>query len=543
MADQPTLLYLEPDDEITSVVRRLREAEPGRVVLVASGRSKATTSAVALRLLAGVAAEENREVALVADAAGRALAAEAGIPAFASVADASAEDGVPAAPSPARRAPIRVVRGEAARVAAGAPVVAPPPRPSPGSLEETMAVPVAHPAPSRRPAPRRATRPPARRGVPLGFVAILVAVLVLTLGALAAVAPAATIEITPRRVPVGPVEYTLALPIADTETGELQAEVERRATGVFSDPTPAAGQVTFSNYNTSPVRVDAGTQVAAGEAVFQTLETVVVPTGFFTIPGTAQAPVVALVPGPDGNLPADAIDTVLDEAVRNALRAFSDNPNRIVRNEEATIGGEENEEPEVTRQDVIRARRAIREDLERQLRDALEESPELVYGRTDAGEASIPVPDDLVGRRGEETFTLSGSLTYQRAHVRLDEVEAAAAEELLADEAAVPAGREVAVDTVGVEVIGASVEGDEVLVTVRVTAEADPMLDEAAIRDRIAGRTPAEAEAALQAIGEVEVVLWPSWVDRVPQLGWRIELRIAEGPRPSGSAPAGSDGS
>ena len=82
MADGTQLLYLEPDDEVTTVVRRLREADAGRVVLVASGRTKATTSAVALRLLAQVAAEEGREIALVADPGARALAAEAGIAAF-----------------------------------------------------------------------------------------------------------------------------------------------------------------------------------------------------------------------------------------------------------------------------------------------------------------------------------------------------------------------------------------------------------------------------------------------------------------------------
>ncbi|HEY7464785.1 MAG TPA: hypothetical protein VH987_10195, partial [Candidatus Limnocylindria bacterium] len=102
MADDTQLLYLEPDDEITTVVRRLREADSPRVVLVATGRSKATTSAVALRLLAQVAAEEGRHIALVADAGGRALAAEAGIPAFASVADANAEGAVPLEPAPAQ---------------------------------------------------------------------------------------------------------------------------------------------------------------------------------------------------------------------------------------------------------------------------------------------------------------------------------------------------------------------------------------------------------------------------------------------------------
>src|SRR2546422_3498165 len=86
---EPQLLYLEPDDEITSVVRRLRGADAGRVILVAPGRSRATSSVVALRLLARTAAEAGRSVALVADASTRALAGEAGIAPLRAVAGAT----------------------------------------------------------------------------------------------------------------------------------------------------------------------------------------------------------------------------------------------------------------------------------------------------------------------------------------------------------------------------------------------------------------------------------------------------------------------
>src|SRR6187402_3496793 len=150
MADDTQLLYLEPDDEVTTVVRRLREADAGRVVLVASGRTKATTSAVALRLLGQVAAEEGREIALVADAGARALAAEAGIAAYASVADANVEDAVPATPPPAARAPIHVVRGAGEPAAPDQPaaLAAAVAVPLASRLDETQAVPTARAAPA-----------------------------------------------------------------------------------------------------------------------------------------------------------------------------------------------------------------------------------------------------------------------------------------------------------------------------------------------------------------------------------------------------------
>ncbi|HYI65514.1 MAG TPA: hypothetical protein VEW95_01165, partial [Candidatus Limnocylindrales bacterium] len=88
MSEETTLLYLETDDEVTSVARRLGAADKGLVVLVAPGRSRATSSVVALRLLARVAADADRRLAVVGDALTRSLAAEAGLDAYASVEDA-----------------------------------------------------------------------------------------------------------------------------------------------------------------------------------------------------------------------------------------------------------------------------------------------------------------------------------------------------------------------------------------------------------------------------------------------------------------------
>jgi len=105
------IVYLEPDDEIPSVIRRVHEPAAARVILVAPGRIKALSSVIALRLLARIAAADGIELSLVADPSTRGMAAEAGIAAFPSLADAQA--GGPAADLPPRPlASIRVVRGE-----------------------------------------------------------------------------------------------------------------------------------------------------------------------------------------------------------------------------------------------------------------------------------------------------------------------------------------------------------------------------------------------------------------------------------------------
>jgi hypothetical protein len=351
--------------------------------------------------------------------------------------------------------------------------------------------------------------------------------LLLAAAGVAAVAPAARVVIQPVSEPIEPVLYRLALPADGFDEGELSGETQGTATGVFRDPTTANGFVRFSNWNTSPVRVDAGTLVAAGEVAFATQETIVVETGFFGIPGSEDVAVAAVEAGPAGNLPADAIDVILDEEVRDALRAFSDNPNRLVENPEPTAGGSDNEQPRITRRDVDRAADALRANLEAQLEDALVDEAGMLYADVDAAEPAIDIPEDLVGRTGEETFTLAGTLSYRRARVAAETVESAARERLLDDRDAAPAGRAIVEDSIGVDVRRVTRDGDGVEARVTVTALADPIVDVQAVREMIAGLTAPEAEDALAGFGTVEIELWPGWVDRVPQLDWRIEVQVA----------------
>ncbi|MGI8999960.1 MAG: hypothetical protein ACR2GO_09670 [Candidatus Limnocylindria bacterium] len=134
MSDEATLLYLETDDEVTSVVRRLRETDADRVILVVPGRSRATSSAVALRLLARVGEDAGHRVAVVGDALTRSLATDAGLDTYASVGDARQ-----AAPATvevhARGASIHVVRGDVSKETA--PVAAAPPKPKPKPKPES----------------------------------------------------------------------------------------------------------------------------------------------------------------------------------------------------------------------------------------------------------------------------------------------------------------------------------------------------------------------------------------------------------------------
>ena len=91
------ILYVDVDDEITSAAARIRRAEGSRVVLVLPYGSKVATSRINFRLLARDALIHEKRLSIVApDGATRALAASAGLPVFASVAEyeGSLEEGI-----------------------------------------------------------------------------------------------------------------------------------------------------------------------------------------------------------------------------------------------------------------------------------------------------------------------------------------------------------------------------------------------------------------------------------------------------------------
>ena len=88
-----TIVYLDVDDEITSAATRLRDAGETRVALVLPFGSRLATSRMNFRLLSREAFTHGRRLAIVApDGGTRALAASAGLPVFASVAEYEESD-------------------------------------------------------------------------------------------------------------------------------------------------------------------------------------------------------------------------------------------------------------------------------------------------------------------------------------------------------------------------------------------------------------------------------------------------------------------
>jgi hypothetical protein len=555
------VIYLEPDDEIPTVIRRLGAATSARVIVVAPGRTKATSSAIAVRLIARAARDAGREVVLVADAAARSLAAEAGLAAYASVGDAQGA-APPAEAAPRPRAAIRVVRGEGGgRLRTPvSPAVGPqpaPPKAPPGEVsipasgaddgtsrgwessgwasgpgDETREVPTVRPGPpprgpagGKREAGGRRLPPLGRRG--WSMVGVLAALL---LAAASALLPAATVTIVPAVKTVGPYDYTVEVQ-GHVDSGELTTTLQGQATGEHVDATPAKGTVVFTNYNLSPVTVPKGTQVSGSGQAFATDAAVslgrAVFVGLNLRPSTGSVSVSAVKGGPDGNVAAGAIDTVDSSAVAGQLWPYGGTTPREVNNPDALTGGTSTTQPEVTQGDVDGLVAAVEVALGTQLTEHIAASPDRAYAPPAADEtASVPVPDGLVGTVGQTTFQLSGTLAYSRTYASVADLESEATRRLGADARAVPGGSTLVPSTVAVKVTRLVAEGGIVTADAAVSGGVASSIDENAVRSRISGLTAAQAEAELADLGSVHVDLWPGWVGEVPRLAFRIAVQV-----------------
>ncbi|MBA2266050.1 MAG: hypothetical protein H0W17_06610 [Chloroflexi bacterium] len=524
MTEETELLYLETDDEVTSVVRRLRDTKAVRVVLVAPGRSRATSSVVALRLLARAAHEAERGLALVGDGLTRSLAAEAGLDAYASIDDA--RNVVPTEPIEAatKRASIHVVRGVDADETAPTPIMA---APAATAWSDELTQVRARPAPT-------VTRPRQRRRSPavgLGLGAL--AVLLIGAGVLGVVVlPAASIAIVPANEPIGPVSYQISIDDPVRMQGTVDATATVTVTGTYAIRAAATAVVVFRNFNTVDVAVGAGTLVAAGEQAFETSSDVVVAAGTLTAEGTIQAgegsvDVLAAAVGPSANVPSTAIDTILSKEVAVRLRGFPNNEQRLILNPEAASGGVDSTGTEITQQDVDEAQASLFAALDVAVADALDATEDAIFA--DSAEAPDPVIDGidgLVGTRDRETAEITGTLAYDRLVVEHEEVIELARERLAGDSGMLPAGHELLPAVSEVSVGEARRDGDSLIVVASVTAASTPLIDRGEVIGRVQGRAIAEARAALADLGDVTVELWPGWVTSVPGLDWRIEVTI-----------------
>jgi hypothetical protein len=630
-----TILYLDVDDEITGAAARIRSARETKVALVLPPGSRMATSRINFRLLAREGLERNRVLSVVAaDPAARAIAASAGLPVYASVAEFEAAIGPPSPPeaptaqppAPAsasekppgqrRRAAEVAAAGSIGAAAAGAgataagaaaaggaaparaeqlsaDLVAPPvPTPTPGtSIRSAPPASIRSPRgpvdaqPSRpaavEPMPSVAAIPAETRarsgaatipvvsartgdGVPGRLIAtvgaiVVALVIVAIVGYL--VLPSAKVVVTPVAVPVGPVDFVVrADPDAssvDPTSGvipatrlskDFTASGEFDATGKRIVQTKAGGSLRWRNCSPDkPFTVPTGSVAETGSGVgFETLSAVFLPVATITgSPGNEKLTCSvrdvrarAVGAGPGGNVGAGTV-TIVPTSFNSVVIK--------VTNPAAMTGGKRDEFPRIQQSDLDAAMASLTKDLKAQF-DAWVAAPEelpqgsKVYPATAKLGTPVPSVDPATLLDVEEaTFTLGATATGTVVAVDPSAIDQVADQRISAN---LPAEHALEQGSVTSTHDAGQVDGELVDFRVSARGRAIPVLDPAALREQIKGKSVEEARSILERYGTVTIDTWPGFVSSIPTIDARLDLTVggAEGapspsPGPSASAP------
>jgi hypothetical protein len=303
-----------------------------------------------------------------------------------------------------------------------------------------------------------------------------------------------------------------------------QAEVATTGTVEVND-APARGEVVFVNLVEQPASVPAGTRVStsAGQRIiFQTLAETQIPG---VVGASATAEVVAVEPGPEGNVAASLINRI-----EGPLE-----PQLQVRNLEALSGGGVRAEAAVSEADVERLRSQIMQQL--QVR-ALAEMEGQLTGREFLAKNSLRLVRVLQETNsafpGEQAQTLAMEIRAELQATAVDEAEAVA-QIYEALTAAVAPGMVLvpeSLDFRGGQVLGVDNQGRVTFDMVgagRVAADIDL---EAAV-SQVTGQKRAEAltylAKTLPLRQRPEVAIWPEWFGRIPYLPIRIQAELDTG--------------
>lgn len=583
-------IYLEPDDEITTAIARLRAVSDGEVVLVVPPGSRVATSRINFKLLAREANERKLNVAAVSDdPAVRALAVSAGLPTYDTI--GAAENALASFREQDRKLAARIGGGpvdakvtdeEAEALRASRPPLWSSTRSGDTSVMPTRTPPTFDPttdqpfepvADSARNATfaagrarmgatdsrfgdaramdprmlsdieaREAREGRRRRGRRLPIAPLLVvALLALLIGGVAygayVLLPTATVTLTPQtstlRLDPFAVTADPNTAVVDPATGSLPAQsiaVPLHVTDTFNasgtqiSETKATGTVRFRSENTAnEVNIPAGTFVATEDGVeFVTLEAAVVPTANFSTstPGTVNVPVRAVRSGPNGNV---AEHTIVLAPRSITLQLVS------VSNPAPTSGGARNSTAVITQRDYNDAIATLTARLDHAMAVALANPNSVPRGLTAyPATATHDAPtvdqsrDQLVGLVAP-TFDLALDATGHVLAVNeavIDDIANARLEVALG-----PSQQTIGpppVITFGPGVVANGLISYEVDASV-LTYSAP---DQASLLNQVRGKTITEAKSILSAYGVVDIVIWPGFIDRLPDQASRISLTV-----------------
>ena len=408
--------------------------------------------------------------------------------------------------------------------------------------ERVMADTPSRPAILDRPFAPLATRMP----IVIGAAVLALALVVGGVGAFVLL-PTATVVITPREEPIGPVELRITASAQATEpdqaakvvpavTKDLEVDTKQtfEVTGKRVEATKATGSVRFRNFDfTSSNTIPKGSVVSTQSGIrFRTDRTITVKRAervlFQIVPASASVDVTAVNAGPSGNVEPNTI--VVIPRGEDPLTLDVNNP-------DATAGGKRDEFPRVAQADIDKAMTTLRDQLATTFQEKLADPALATDGTTVfkdtavLGEPTFSVDPATLLNDEIATFELGASATGTVLAVDEAAVQAVAAADIATH---VQPGHTLVEGSSEIQPSPGVVEGGLITFPVVITARQVPDLDTGAIKNEIRGKSLAEAQTILQRYGTAEVSVWPDWVSTIPTLDARVDVRSTADP---GAAP------
>ncbi len=335
---------------------------------------------------------------------------------------------------------------------------------------------------------------------------------------------------------------------------EVTAKLSHAATDIENIGTNASGTLTIVNIDgiEHPLIKETRFQTDDG-IVFRLQEEVIVPAGSTTNPAKVDVTVVAdtldasgAAVGDRGNIgPSRFFLPGLKEDTRDKLYGESTTP---------MAGGTSNMIAHVSEEDLQAAQAQLEAELkEKVLADLRKEV--LSEGNTKGlnlklvedtatlqfGTADIDLPYEMIGKEAE-TFEVTGTLKLSGVAYDSDALYEFLKTQLLSVET--PGKQIVSVDknSISLSVLEADIPNDSYKITAQIQGveeyEIDTDLEGGAelnkkIKEHIAGKTIEEAEAYIQNLPEVnsvEIKVWPVWSPTIPSLPDNIKIKsLSEG--------------
>lgn len=545
------ILYLEPDEEITSVIDKIKNAKSGRLGLVVPREATLLQSVVNLRLLEREAASLSKEIAIVTtDKIGRNLAAQVGLQVFNSI-----EEQKPVyQPPPAKPDPDEVIelnetlpKEEDAEVA-GVKV---------HHFQEKPVIWRKNQAPvfrakNEESAAKANSIQKTNVGKILGqkekdfltfhkLIWPITAVILILIGiATYLLLPKATITIT---VPSENLKKSLTLAISSqTQTPDINANIvpgqliqvsdEKKdtftATGTENIGTKATGTITLYNtLDSSNHSLATGSQLSSSSKTFILKSAVTIPgasvQGGNIVPGTVKVNIEASDVGSEYNVKAGRF-TILSLTSAQQAGIYGQSSQDLT-------GGDSRQVQVVSQQDYDTAKNKLIKVLSDSTNQKLKDK---INGKKIIDKALV-IPDPIVTSSAavnSEAKSFDMDIKYSQQVMVFDNpVLKDTLEKILSKQVAQDKMVAIASDNdIGLAVNKTAYDKGELDLNVNVVANIAAKMDVNMIKTNVLGKSSSSAESYIKTqpgVSKVNVDFWPAlWFKRIPNLARNVTINV-----------------